>query len=104
MEVVEAMDGAPRNAEDVAGAELVWLAADGHGERAFKAVEGLLISIVAVGDGDFGSGGDFRLEHGDRVSGGAALQQESDDGLSEMDDFGRAGHLDRLSFVEKRPS
>ena len=41
----------------VAGADFDFASFEGEGGDAFDGVDGLLAGVVAVGDGDFGSGG-----------------------------------------------
>ncbi len=63
------------------------MSVDGVGEDPFEAIAGLIVGVVAVGDGDFGSGGDFELEHGERASGGLRGDEEADREASEADFF-----------------
>jgi hypothetical protein len=71
----------------IARAALHCLAVDGVGENALEAVGGLFVGVVAVGGGDFSSGGDFELEHGDGASGGLGVDEVADDEASEADLF-----------------
>lgn len=87
MEIFEAVDGSARDEDGVAGAALRCLAIDGVGEDAFEAVAGLFVGVVAVGGGDFGSGGDFELEHGEGASGGLRGDEVADGEASEADLF-----------------
>lgn len=68
MEVVEAMDDSAGDAKNVAGADFSWAAVDGHGEDDFEAVEGLLVGVVAVGDGGPSLRGNVEFEEGDGAS------------------------------------
>jgi hypothetical protein len=65
VKVVEAVDRSARDAERVAGADFDFVSFEREGDDAFDAVDGLLVGVVAVGDGDFGCGGDVELEDGD---------------------------------------
>jgi hypothetical protein len=87
VEIFEAVDGSARDEDGVAGAALHGLAVDGVGEDALESVGGFFVGVVAVGGGDFGSGGDFELEHGDRASGGLRGDEVTDDEASEADFF-----------------
>jgi hypothetical protein len=49
----------------VGGADFDFASFEREGDDAFDAVDGLLVGVVAVGDGHLGSGGDVELEHGD---------------------------------------
>ena len=69
VEVIEAVDRSARDAEGVAGADFDFASFEGEGDDAFDAVDGLLVGVVAVGDGDPGAGGDVELEDGDGASG-----------------------------------
>jgi hypothetical protein len=72
-----APNGISRDAERVAGADFDFASFEREGDDAFDAVDGLLVGVVAVGDGDFGSGGDVELEDGDGASGVLAFDQEA---------------------------
>jgi hypothetical protein len=87
VEVFEAVDDSARDEDGVAGPALPCLAVDGVGEDALEAVGGLFVGVVAVGSGDFGSGGDFELEHGDGASGGLGVDEEADSEASDADLF-----------------
>jgi len=89
VEVFEAVDDSARDEDGMAGAALHCLAVDGVGEDSFEAVAGLFVGVVAVGGGDFGSGGDFELEHGDGASGGLRGDEVADGEASEADLFWR---------------
>ena len=61
-EVVEAVDDAAGDEDEVAGGGFVALGLavsgpEGEGERAFEGVTGLLVGVVAVGDGELRAGG-----------------------------------------------
>ena len=87
VEVFEAVDDPARDEDGVAGAAFHCLAVDGVGEDALEAVAGLIVGVVAVGDGDSGSGGDFELEHGEGASGGLRGDEVANDEASEADLF-----------------
>ena len=61
------------------------------GHPAFEAVDGFVVGVVAVGDRDFGSGGDFELEHRERGAGGGSVDVETEIDLTEAEFF-RGGH------------
>jgi hypothetical protein len=77
VEVVEAVDRSARDAERIAGADFDIAAFEREGDDAFDAVDGLLVGVVAVGDGHLRSGGDVELEDGDGASGVLALDQKA---------------------------
>jgi hypothetical protein len=87
VEVFEAVDGSARDEDGVARAAFHCFAVDGIGEDALEAVGGLFVGVVAVGGGDFSSGRDFELEHGDGASGGLGVDEVADDEASEADLF-----------------
>lgn len=91
VEVLEAVDGSARDKDGIARAAFHCLAVDGVGKDALKAVGGLFIGVVTVGGGDFRSGGDFELEHGDGASGGLGVDKVADDEASEADLFAGGG-------------
>jgi ATP-dependent RNA helicase RhlE len=91
-EVVEAVDDAAGDDEGVTGGGFVALGfarggPEGEGERAFEGVTGFFVGVVAVGDGDFGSGGDGELEHGERGWGGGAVNEVADGEAGETNLF-----------------
>jgi hypothetical protein len=101
VEVVEAVDRSARDAERVAGADLDFASIEREGDDAFDAVDGLLVGVVAVGDGHFGSGGDVELEDGDGASGVLAFYQEANRQLPQPYLFPcvrRHRHRQSLSF------
>ena len=79
------------DAERVAGADLDFASFEREGDDAFDAVDGLLVGVVAVGDGDFGSGGDVELEDGDGATGVLAFDQETNCQLPHPYLFASAG-------------
>jgi hypothetical protein len=87
VEVFEAVDDSARDEDGVAGAALPCLAVDGVGEDALQVVGGLFVGVVAMGGGDFGSGGDFELEHGDGASGVLGVDEVADAEASDADHF-----------------
>jgi hypothetical protein len=87
VEVLEAVDDSSGDEDGAAGAAFHCLAVDGIGEGALEAVAGLIVGVVAVGDGDFGSGGDFEPEHGEGASGGLRGDEVADGEASEADLF-----------------
>jgi hypothetical protein len=87
VEVFEAVDGSARDEDEVAGAALHCLAVDGEGQDALQAVGGLFVGVMAMRGGDFGSGSDFELEHGDGASGVLGLDEVADAEASDADHF-----------------
>lgn len=69
VEVVEAVDYAARDAEDIAGTDLVHASVDGKGHDALEAVESLLVTVVAVRHRHLAGGWNLKLEHGEGAAG-----------------------------------
>jgi hypothetical protein len=78
VEVVETVDRAARDNDDLTGAELSDLAFDCECEYALEAVCGFFVGVVAVRDGDLAGGGYVKLEHGDGVVGLVAFDEVTD--------------------------
>src|SRR5438445_6053328 len=76
--VVEAMDGAARDADGLAGPDLDGLAIDGPGHHTLDPVQRLLVSVVFVGwRGQLLPGRDRHFEDGDAAVGVVAGQEEA---------------------------
>src|SRR4051794_17539104 len=78
VQVLELVDGAPRDAERLAGADIDRAALDGPGQHALETVDGLLVAVVAVRGREAGARRDVELEDRDRAAGLLALDQEPD--------------------------
>src|SRR5215204_1377010 len=90
MIVVEAVDDSPRDAQHLARADLGLFSVERPAQHALKPVDRLLITVMAVRDGNSGCGWDVELEDCDRTSRRLSLEQESDRQLPDTDLFGRA--------------
>ena len=82
--VVEVVDGAARDAEHLAGADVDRHTADRPGQDSLQSVDRLLVTVVAVGDGDLRAGGNVELEDCDGAARLLALDQEPDRDLPDV--------------------
>lgn len=91
VKIVEAVADSAGDEEDIAGADLGGDSVEGHGEDAFEAVDGLVISVVGVRGGYSGSCADFELKERERGPGGRAIDEKADDDLADANFFRSTG-------------
>jgi hypothetical protein len=87
VEVIETVNGSAMDEDGIARAALHCFAIDREAKDALEPVGRLFVGIVAVGDGDLGSGGDLKLEHGDGASGVLGLDEVADREAADADLF-----------------
>ena len=87
--VVEVVDCATRDAENLAGADIGRRALDRPGQDALEPVDRLLVAVVTVRGRDLRAGGYVELENRDRSCRLLALDQEPDRDRPDLDLFTR---------------
>src|SRR5438874_3473992 len=95
LKVVETMDDAAGDETGIARADVYGSSIHGEGDHAFHAVDGFIVVLVRMGQGNLGSGGNGEFEHGEGTVGVGGFEEKIDCDLADADRV--AFHVGRVS-------